>query len=227
MMRILAFLVLGVTALSLFSLSVARSTTLPQISDDRGAPCCPNPRFLEPRSKDGYERRAAFDSPAAIAYDADDDAFFIADAASNMIRRYTSNGKVTTVAGACVRELVSNACVGRELDGAGRIARFDSPSAIVYDHGGRRFLVYDTGASALRWVTPDGRVTTIGRVEGITGLAINNRTGMLYGAQGRYVVQISIDGSGASVYRIWSIPGNAGGDAPADNVNDIAIDQRT
>ncbi|MGZ3510352.1 MAG: hypothetical protein ACXWNJ_18625, partial [Vulcanimicrobiaceae bacterium] len=85
--------------------------------------------------------------PAAIAYDADDDAFFIADAASNMIRRYTSNGKVTTVAGACVRELVSNACVGHELDGAGRIARFDSPSAIVYDHGGRRFLVYDTGAS--------------------------------------------------------------------------------
>lgn len=144
---------------------------LPQLSVGGAGPCCPSPRFLAPRSSDGKGTQAAFDAPAGIAYDPGDDAFFITDAGSNTIRRLDSGGVVTTVAGACDRDLVRNTCVGRELDGLGSIARFDAPTAIVYDQRSRELIIYDSGSSTLRFMTVDGRVRSAGVVCCINGLA--------------------------------------------------------
>ncbi len=200
----------------------------PQVDSTGTLPCCPSPRFLGPRSKDGNGVDATFDTPASITYDADDDAFFIADAGSNTIRRLDSNGRVSTVAGACDRELLTATCVGRELDGIGSIARFDRPISIAYDHKQQGLFVYDGASSALRFVTTNGRVSTRGFVSDVQGLAVNSRSGILYAARRNAVVVLYGNG-GTQPIEAWRAPNRDGRNsgAPAGQVNAIAVDSET
>ena len=161
----------------LFAVTSSASAALPQVDETGNAPCCPSPRFLGSRSVDGFGTRASFDSPASITYDPDDDAFFIADVGTNTIRRLDQNGHVTTIAGACDKELLAAKCVGRELDGRGAIARFDQPTSIAYDRRRRSLLVFDSGSAALRLVSVSGRVQTVGHASDIVGLAVDAKLG--------------------------------------------------
>ncbi len=200
----------------------------PQVDSTGTLPCCPSPRFLGPRSRDGYGVDATFDTPASITYDADDDAFFIADTGSNTIRRLDPNGRVSTVAGACDRELLTATCVGRELDGIGSIARFDRPISIAYDHKQQGLFVYDGASSALRFVTTNGRVSTRGFISDVQGLAVNSRSGILYAARRNAVVVLYGNG-GTQPIEAWRAPNRDGRNsgAPVGQVNAIAVDSET
>jgi sugar lactone lactonase YvrE len=77
---------------------------------------------------------------------------YVADSASNTIRKITTNGVVSTLAGA----------VGTSgsADGTGGTARFNHPGAIAVDLMGTLYVA-DTGNSIIRKISSDGIVTTL------------------------------------------------------------------
>lgn len=85
-------------------------------------------------------------------------------------------GVVTTFAGSGV---------GSFLDATGVIARFNSPSGIVYDSRTDNLYIADSGNNRIRKITPTGTVTTIAG-NGIptlkdgagTSTSFNNPTGL-------------------------------------------------
>ena len=98
---------------------------------------------------DGPARQARFSWPMGVAIGADG-ALYVADSMNRCIRRVAPNGSVSTFAG---RPRVA----GHE-DGARGVATFQQPTAIASD--GRDLYVADR--YAIRKVSPDGSVTTIG-----------------------------------------------------------------
>jgi hypothetical protein len=99
---------------------------------------------------DGLGISGRFSEPFALAVHGAD--LVVADAGtSNAIRRLTSSGQLSTIAGGRIRGL---------RDGPGRVAEFDMPSGVAIDAGGTIYVA-DTGNHAIRRVAPDGTVTTI------------------------------------------------------------------
>ncbi len=100
--------------------------------------------------RDGPSSSAQFSDPFGVAI-ARDGSVVVADGVgAHRIRRVSSDGLVTTVAGS----------VRGWKDGPGSVARFDTPSGVAV---GRDDSVYvaDTGNNALRRIAPDGEVTTL------------------------------------------------------------------
>jgi sugar lactone lactonase YvrE len=103
-----------------------------------------------PGSLDGAARAARFNDPFGLTV-APDGTVYVADAGeSNRIRKLTTRGEVSTLAG------------GGEgfADGAGAAASFNTPSALASDGEGNLYVA-DTGNNRIRRVTPDGHVTTL------------------------------------------------------------------
>ncbi|HEY5095576.1 MAG TPA: hypothetical protein VII69_10700 [Candidatus Eremiobacteraceae bacterium] len=100
--------------------------------------------------QDGTGTDARFSHPEGIAFDSRDGALYVADSANNEIRRVTTAGVVTTVAG------------GREgfADGTGTQARFNNPLGITFDAADGALYVSDPGNERIRRVTTDGSATT-------------------------------------------------------------------
>jgi sugar lactone lactonase YvrE len=100
-----------------------------------------------------------FADPFGIAI-APDGTIYIADAGeSNRIRKLTTDGVVTTLAGSSEGF----------ADGPGAQASLNSPSGIALDAAGNLFVA-DTGNNRIRKVTPDGTVSTIAG-DGVSGYA--------------------------------------------------------
>ncbi|HXQ71101.1 MAG TPA: NHL repeat-containing protein [Pyrinomonadaceae bacterium] len=94
--------------------------------------------------------QAGFSDPFGIAI-ADDGTIYVADAGeSNRIRKITSEGILTSLAG------------GNEgfADGAGAAASFNTPSGLAIDSSGNLYVA-DTGNNRIRKVTPQGEVSAI------------------------------------------------------------------
>lgn len=100
-------------------------------------------------SADGTGGSAQFFYPGGVALDASGNVF-VADYSNNTIRKITSTGSVTTLAG------------GTQgfADGTGTGASFYRPSAVAIDGSGNLF-VSDQLNHRIRKVTPGGAVTTI------------------------------------------------------------------
>ena len=93
---------------------------------------------------------ASFGYPQGVAVDAAGNAF-VADLVNYKIRKVTSGGVVTTLAGG-----------GFGLvDGVGVNARFSGPTGVALDANGNVFVT-ESGFHAIRKVTPSGRVITLG-----------------------------------------------------------------
>eukprot|EP01031_Cornospumella_fuschlensis_P009195 gene9195-11297_t len=90
--------------------------------------------------------------PSAVAVDAAG-TLYIADRGNHLIRRLTTDGVLSTVAG-------SAGNVG-SFDGTGTNARFREPTGVALDVAGN-LLVADRANSMIRKVTPAGVVTSIG-----------------------------------------------------------------
>lgn len=98
----------------------------------------------------GYEGSILFaDSPLGIAVDSSNNVL-VADTLNYTIRKITSGGVVTTIAG--------SVGVGVALDGTHDEARFANPGDVAVDTAGN---LYIGDANLIRKITPDGTVTTI------------------------------------------------------------------
>ncbi len=91
--------------------------------------------------------------PTGIAIDAADN-LYVTDSYYNSVCRVGRDGTVTRIAG-------GNPGVQAAADGVGVAAKFCNPEALVVDRAGNLYVA-DTVNCAIRKVTPDGVVTTLG-----------------------------------------------------------------
>jgi len=112
-------------------------------------------------STNGYSTNALFSDPAGIVSDPAGN-LFVADSQNHALRKISTNGLVTTLAG--------QLGVPGGGDEMGAQARFDSPCGIARDQNGNLF-VSDTGNHTIRKITPAGVVTTIAGRSGQSGFA--------------------------------------------------------
>jgi len=129
---------------------------------------------------DGVDAR--FYRPADVAVDAAGN-FYIADTGNQTIRKRSSNGTVTTLAGL--------ANVAGAADGVGSAARFAAPSGIAVDSGGNLYVA-DRDTHIIRKISAAGAVTTLAGTGGSAGSTDGS------GAAARFnsPVAVAVDASG-------------------------------
>jgi sugar lactone lactonase YvrE len=149
---------------------------------------------------DGAGPRARFDTPIGIAHDAQGN-LYIADRLNQSVRKVSSSGEVTTVAGL--------AGASGHVDGTRSTARFVSPWGVVADATGNLYVT-DPEDLTVRKIAPDGSVQTFaghsateGRPAGAVasdflagpkGIAIDSN-GILYVADVDTVRKMTPDGT--------------------------------
>ena len=129
---------------------------------------------------DGPGATAMFGTPCSVAVDADGN-IFVAEKQNNRIRKISTTGMVTTVAG--------NGNAGK-TDGTGTEAQFRTPFGVTIDATGNIYVA-DSGNHRIRKITPAGVVTTI------AGSTLGYMDGVGTAAKFKYPIGIFIatDGS--------------------------------
>lgn len=111
-------------------------------------------------SVDGTSATARFNNPTGVAVDSSGNVY-VADTTNNTIRRISTTGLVTTLAGV--------AGISGSSDGAGANALFNQPTGLAVDASGNLY-VSDTANSTVRRITPTGVVTTLAGLPTVAGL---------------------------------------------------------
>lgn len=153
---------------------------------------------------------ASFYHPMGIAVDSSGNVY-IADAGNNQIRKISSSGAVTLLAGSRSKG---------SADGTGTAASFNSPFGIAVDSSGNIYVA-DTLNSMIRKISPTGVVSTIGakntgKFSQPEGIAVDSNgnvyvseissnsvlkitpTGVISTLAGNYAARGSSDGTGTS-----------------------------
>lgn len=120
-------------------------------------------------TRNGAASQARFAFPTGIAFDSSD-AAYIADRESEVIRKISPALVVTTFAG--------SAPSGGAIDGIGTNARLFFPAQAVTDASGN--IYYADSANTIRKITPDGAVTTIAGLAGMSGSADGTGSAALF-----------------------------------------------
>lgn len=115
-------------------------------------------------SFDGAGTNANFFQPAALAVDNSGNVY-VADSWNHTIRKITSAGVVSTIAGL--------AGYSGSIDGTGRKARFNRPTGIALDSANNLFVT-DSLNHIIRKVTPAGQVSTVAGLPGVWGSGDGN-----------------------------------------------------
>jgi len=133
-------------------------------------------------TSDGTGAAALFRQPGGVALDSAGN-LYVADTGNSIIRRITSAGVVTTVAGSSSNQ--------GYRDGLGAAAWFNSPSAVAVDSAGDLYVA-DAGNAVIRKIATDGTVSTFAGSAGATGSADGT------GASARFNQPsgIAVDGAG-------------------------------
>jgi sugar lactone lactonase YvrE len=118
-------------------------------------------RAGEVGSADGVAQVASFNHPTGLSVDGAGN-IYLADWGNHTIRRVSSAGTVTTVAGK-TSEQGGN-------DGVAEAARFAYPADVAVDGSGN-LLVADAGNRTIRRIGPNGEVTTLAGQTGSKGSA--------------------------------------------------------
>lgn len=101
----------------------------------------------------GTGAQASFNAPGGIAIDSNNN-LYVADTGNNLIRKMTTTGTVSALAGSTVS-------INSSIDGTGSAARFSNPMGIATDSSGNVYVA-DTGTQTIRKITtPGGAVTTL------------------------------------------------------------------
>jgi sugar lactone lactonase YvrE len=103
-------------------------------------------------STDGFGSQARFNFPWDVAVDFATGNLYVADTSNHTIRKVTSDGRVTTVAGL--------ALTAGSTNGTGSAARFRNPWALDVDPSGAVFVA-DTQNNLIRRIDAAGVVTTV------------------------------------------------------------------
>lgn len=117
--------------------------------------------------RDGPDSTALFYYPTSVAVDASGN-IYVAEYVTNVIRKISTNGIVSTFAG--------NGQAGW-VDSTGTAAEFNGPSGLAIDKSGNLYVA-DTYNNAIRKITPAGIVTTIagnGNAGAVNGKALSMR----------------------------------------------------
>jgi hypothetical protein len=176
-----------------------------------------------PGSADGTGINAQFNYPQGVAADSAGDVY-VADTDNNAIRKVTSAGLVTTVAG-----LASSK--GR-ADGTGSNARFDQPFGVAADSAGDVYVA-DTDNNTIREITSAGVVSTIAGLAGVQGSADGVGTDALfywpYGVAADSAGNVYVADTGNNTIRkvtpagvVTTLAGLAGNPGSADGTNSAA-----
>jgi hypothetical protein len=131
---------------------------------------------------DGTGSAATFSSPVGIGLDSAGN-LYVADSTNNTIRKITSSGVVTTLAG--------SGGVAGASDGAGSAARFNHPTGLAVDASGNVYVA-DSINNTIRKITSAGVVTTLAGVVGVVGSGDGTGSGALFNNPGG----LATDGSG-------------------------------
>ncbi len=111
-------------------------------------------------STDGPGSTASFNGPSGVVVDAAGN-LYVADTLNHTIRRITSAGMVSTIAGA--------AGVSGSADGTGSAARFHGPQGLAIDGTGNLYVADTNNDTIRKVVTATGAVTTVAGQAGISG----------------------------------------------------------
>ena len=133
-------------------------------------------------SVDGTGTGARFNQPYGIAVDSSGNVY-VADTYNCTIRKITSAGVSTTIAG--------NPGSYGNRDGTGAAAQFNFPTGVAVDGSGNMYVA-DILNDTIRKVTPAGVVTTLAGVAGLAGFS--DGTGAA--AEFDYPYDIAVDGGG-------------------------------
>jgi sugar lactone lactonase YvrE len=111
-------------------------------------------------SADGVGAAARFRSPSDVSVDSAGN-LYVADSNGNCIRKITSDGTVTTLAG-------NPNAMWNSVDGIGLAARFKTPRGLEVDSAGNIYVA-DSGNYQIRKVTAAGVVTTLAGIPSSAG----------------------------------------------------------
>ena len=192
------------------------SNQLVQRVDAGGALATVAGTFARIGSRDGQGTSAMFDQPRGIALDADG-SLLVVDELGCLLRRVTTSGAVTTIAG--------SASLPEHLDGAGTDARFVAATDVDVAADG---VAYVADSTTVRRVAPDGMVTTIAgtpgeslyrdgdrgeaRFTGITGIAVEpGGTLVVVDGGGSVIRRVSPNGSVTTIAGAYNASGGQDG----------------
>jgi sugar lactone lactonase YvrE len=133
---------------------------------------------------DGEGTVAMFNKPKGVAVDEDGNVI-VADTDNHLIRKITTQGQVSTLAGTGEKGF---------RDGVGTVAQFDSPSGVAVD-GDVNVVVTDTDNNRIRKITPDGQVSTLAG-SGYGPTAVGHQDGEGTAALFNYPFGVAVDEGG-------------------------------
>lgn len=135
-------------------------------------------------STDGFIVNARFNRPRGIAV-ATDGTIYVADSQNHTIRKITTGGTVTTLAGL--------AGTAGSLNGTGSAALFNRPSDIAISPGGTLYVA-DSFNHTIRVVTAAGVVTTLAGMAGSSGTVDGT------GSTARFTFPVGVAVNGNAVF---------------------------
>jgi sugar lactone lactonase YvrE len=158
-------------------------------------------------SDDGIAGLALFFSPEGLALDTSGN-MYVADTGNSTIRKISSGGVVTTLAG-----WAGN--IGHD-DGLGRNARFYGPRGVALDSA-ENLYVADSNNQSIRLISPIGTVTTLAYLPGRPVGIASDHEGNLYVADETSHTVCGVDSGGRVTVLAGStgVPGSADGLGPS------------
>ena len=122
-------------------------------------------------AKDGSSAVATFELPQGVAVDKSGNVY-VADSFNDLIRKIAPDGTVSTLAG--------QANVAGYANGAN--ATFNSPTGVAVDNAGNVYVA-DQGNNLIRKITPNGNVSTLAGIAGVSG-SLDGNSATFYAPSG-------------------------------------------